>query len=192
MYSTIREKIIQQLLKSYADATNRQVSTVGRLCSGDSRLIKRLECGGYCSGQTYTRVLQYFSDNWPIDLTWPADIPRPDPAPDSPAVQAMTAWQKERGNLNQSANESETDPLTTLNTKGHIADPEAFCKAISFGCAVQRTSFDQVVRQYSDGRPRANRMPRSGSNAAVILRQLVAAGDARFASRASRAARLGF
>ena len=159
---------------------------------GKGDFFVRLTAGRECTIRTYNKVLQWFSNNWPIDLAWPADIPRPDPAPDSPAVQAMMAWQKERGNLNQSANESEADPLTTLNAKGHIADPEAFCKAISFGCAVQRTSFDQVVRQYSDGRPRANRMPRSGSNAAVILRQLVAAGDARFASRASRAARLGF
>lgn len=33
--------------------------------------IGRMEVG------TYERVLDWFSDNWPTDLEWPEDIPRP-------------------------------------------------------------------------------------------------------------------
>ena len=34
----------------------------------------------HCQTNTYTRVLQWFSDNWPADLPWPDDIPRPTPS----------------------------------------------------------------------------------------------------------------
>lgn len=40
--------------------------------------FKRLkERGGDCRTQTASRLMRWFSDNWPADLEWPADIPRP-------------------------------------------------------------------------------------------------------------------
>ena len=42
----------------------------------------------HCQTNTYTRVLQWFSDHWPADLAWPSDIPRPLPNPDHPQEAA--------------------------------------------------------------------------------------------------------
>ena len=88
-------------------------------------------------------------------------------------------------NLNQSAIDSEIEALTTLNEKGVIAHPDAFCVALSArsACGVERATLDQVVRQYADGRSRASTRPRKGTNAARVLEYLVAAGDVRFESR---------
>ena len=35
---------------------------------------------GDCRTQTASRLMRWFSDNWPADLEWPADIPRPTPS----------------------------------------------------------------------------------------------------------------
>lgn len=37
----------------------------------------RLTKGADCQTETARRVLRWFSDHWPEDLPWPADIPRP-------------------------------------------------------------------------------------------------------------------
>ena len=33
----------------------------------------------HCQTNTYIRVLVWFFDHWPEDLTWPSDIPHPEP-----------------------------------------------------------------------------------------------------------------
>lgn len=90
MYSA-REDNVVILSKLYADTTGRQITTVGRLCCGDSRLVKRLKCHGSLSRRVYLRITQWFSNNWPHNLPWPDDIPRPAPYPDSPAGQVAAA-----------------------------------------------------------------------------------------------------
>lgn len=44
-------------------------------CGGG--FFQRLRGGGGCTLRTAHRLLQWFSDNWPEDLPWPADTPRP-------------------------------------------------------------------------------------------------------------------
>lgn len=34
---------------------------------------------GDCRTRTASKLLQWFSDNWPDDLDWPSDIPHPKP-----------------------------------------------------------------------------------------------------------------
>ena len=34
----------------------------------------------HCQTDTYSRVLQWFSDHWPPDLVWPAEVQRPQPS----------------------------------------------------------------------------------------------------------------
>ena len=34
-----------------------------------------------CRTDTYERVLQWFSDNWPEPPEWPQGVPRPEPTP---------------------------------------------------------------------------------------------------------------
>ncbi|SOC19646.1 hypothetical protein SAMN05877831_11829 [Rhodobacter maris] len=45
------------------------------LAKGD--FFKKLMSGGDCRTATAARVLIWFSENWPADLEWPRDIPRP-------------------------------------------------------------------------------------------------------------------
>ena len=143
--------------------------------------IEGIAKGKGFTNKSYEHALHWFSDNWPGDLLWPVDIERPIPGPDSPAMQALVGAE----NLNQSAIDSEIEALTALNEKGTIANPNAFCAAVSArsACMIARASYDQVVRQYADGGPRADKRPRKSTNAAQLLEYLVAAGDVRFASR---------
>lgn len=36
-----------------------------------------IERGADCRTQTASRLFAWFSENWPVDLQWPRDIPRP-------------------------------------------------------------------------------------------------------------------
>ena len=44
---------------------------------GKGDFFKKLMEGGDCRTATAARVLNWFDQNWPEDLTWPSDIPRP-------------------------------------------------------------------------------------------------------------------
>lgn len=172
MYAA-RETMIIQLMRTYAAATGKKLSTVGRLCSGDSRLIKRLDNHGSLSQRVFHNILLWFSNRWPADLLWPANISRPNPAPNSPAAKVLIA----------SLGIAEPDSaLTDLNDKGHINDPQKFLEALAPAGInpILRDTFDQVIAQYADGRSRANKRPKKGSKAARVLDALVAAGDVRF------------
>ncbi len=39
--------------------------------------FKKLQAGGDCRTSTADRAMQWFSDNWPDDLSWPNEIARP-------------------------------------------------------------------------------------------------------------------
>lgn len=62
-----------------AFAAHRSISRwrVSFLVRGDGTFFKRMAEGGSCTLRTATLVLQWFSDNWPADLEWPRDVPRP-------------------------------------------------------------------------------------------------------------------
>ncbi|MEP4986287.1 MAG: hypothetical protein ABJV68_01095 [Paracoccaceae bacterium] len=45
--------------------------------AGNATLFERLRGGKGCTIQTAQRAMVWFSENWPADLEWPADIPRP-------------------------------------------------------------------------------------------------------------------
>ena len=118
-----------------------------------------------------------------MDLPWPADIPRPEPAPDSPAAQAEA---ERLDNLNNSPGYS--DSPFALDDRGRLADPRALAAHLApldsdDWIAAYLDSYYQVVRQYADGRLRANRHPRQGSRAEQVLQALVVAGDARFSRK---------
>ena len=83
MYDT---SAILRLQARYCKAVSVAPSTlakrIGRL---SGKFFDRLNAGGSCTIATYNRILHWFTDNWPADLAWPSDIPRPEPSPGSPA-----------------------------------------------------------------------------------------------------------
>ena len=44
---------------------------------GKGDFFHKLMAGGDCRTKTYNKVMTAFSQNWPDDLAWPEDIPRP-------------------------------------------------------------------------------------------------------------------
>ena len=170
MYST-REDNIVALSSLYANATGRQISTVGRLCSGDSRLVKRLERHGSLSRRVYIRITQWFCDNWPSDLTWPVDIPRPTPSPDSPAAQTAAAA-------------PETPPGLELNDQGTIANTKAFLEYLGIP-RVSPSTLRDVIRFYGDGKSKELAWPLEQSDAERVMEGLITAAK-RVAKRAKR------
>lgn len=45
--------------------------------TGKGNFLHRLSAGRDCHTGTYEAVMRKLSAMWPIDLEWPADIPRP-------------------------------------------------------------------------------------------------------------------
>lgn len=180
---------LHQLAVLYASYRSISLARVSNLVCRNAYLFKRLGQGFSCTLKTYNRVLQWFSDHWPLDLAWPADIPRPPPAADSPYAQAQAAQAQ---NLNNSPKDSE-NPLA-LDKRGELASPKALAASLlpSYASAAQMQSmidsYYQLTRQYADGCARADKSPRQGTQAARLLAALVAAGDVRFQARIDQAA----
>jgi hypothetical protein len=70
----------QQLLtvaREYARATNRTLGTVSFLALGDGKRLKEIEGGADITTGRLERTLAWFSDNWPPEGVWPAEVARP-------------------------------------------------------------------------------------------------------------------
>ena len=182
---------ILRLSQQYATETGLSLSSVSTYATGSGDMFSRLDRGHDITTRRATRIVQWFSDNWPLGLLWPADIPRPDPAPDSPHVKALA----ESMGLTLIEPPLPSDPARALNAKGHLADPRALATSLVFVptgiddtelVAAMVGSYYQVVAQYADGKARAHKHPRAKSRAAEVLRALMDAGDVRFAERIAR------
>ena len=75
-----REDLIL-LCSLYARHTRRSVGTVSRLATGSGVTIQRLQAGADITTGRADRAFSYLADHWPPGLSWPDDIPRPEPAP---------------------------------------------------------------------------------------------------------------
>ena len=56
---------------------DRSLMTIARRAGVHARLFERLEEGAGCNIRTFIQTMQWFADNWPEDLEWPRDVPRP-------------------------------------------------------------------------------------------------------------------
>lgn len=65
------------LSEALAQHRNWSLSTVGFYAANDGKFFQRIQSGGGCTLRTAHRVTVWFADNWPADLAWPRDIPRP-------------------------------------------------------------------------------------------------------------------
>lgn len=175
------------LSEQFAAATGRSVSTVARLATGSGTTVQRLRAGCAITTRRADRALQWLSDNWPADLSWPAEIPRPVPTPGSPAASPPPT-EKERRLA-----------AVELTKTGKVRRPGELLEAVGLEAERDRSMYDHVLKVYADGRPRGREYPEKGTAAEWILEGLVAVGDVRFAKRrelwdraAEVAARHGF
>jgi hypothetical protein len=54
------------------------LSTVSTYAAGDGKFFGSLKAGtAGCTLRKAANVIRWFADNWPTDLEWPSQIPRP-------------------------------------------------------------------------------------------------------------------
>lgn len=67
------------LATEYGKARNLSEASVANQARCNGGFFARLRSGGSCRVDTMTRVIQFFSDNWPDDVAvWPTAISRPE------------------------------------------------------------------------------------------------------------------
>lgn len=91
------------------------------LAVNDGKFYRRIVCGGSCTLRTYDHVLQWFCDHWPIGLPWPADIPRPEPAPGSPYARLL-ADQSSSGTMDTPPTSSYAEALRATRAASDALD----------------------------------------------------------------------
>ncbi|WP_334193896.1 hypothetical protein [Pararhodobacter sp.] len=74
---TMQAHQLTQLAKVLSEHKNWSLSTVAVYATNDGKFFDRLKRGGSCTLKTAARVVGWFDTNWPTDLEWPRDIPRP-------------------------------------------------------------------------------------------------------------------
>ena len=77
---------IISLAERYGSALSVPASTVSSRVFDDSKKLTAIrDAGADLTLTRYSGALRWFSENWPADLAWPDDVPRP--APVSEAAQ---------------------------------------------------------------------------------------------------------
>ncbi len=66
--------ILADMLAAHGGVTHFAIS-MRALGKGD--FFAKLKAGGDCRTGTAAKLMLWFADNWPADLEWPRDIPRP-------------------------------------------------------------------------------------------------------------------
>lgn len=79
-YTPVDTKYLVRLVEVLAPFIDRSEATISQKFSPNARLFSRLRAGLGCNIQTYEKAFRWFSDNWPEDLEWPSDVPRPAPS----------------------------------------------------------------------------------------------------------------
>lgn len=77
-YTPVDYDYLTTLSEMLSQFTGRSEATISTKIVGQARLFSRLKAGRGCNAHTYQNVMDWFSANWPADLEWPADVPRPD------------------------------------------------------------------------------------------------------------------
>ncbi len=193
---------IVRLIVVYADACGLSNTYASRRLTGSGDTITRLRAGAGLTLRRAEKITQTASDHWPLATPWPADIPRPEPAPDSPALRehakrvddplaAVEALIDEldglmtsgRWDAAQAAELRMFKVAGTLGDDGRIKSPKALCRALG----ARRSVYEDVCKRYSRGRAGRAR-PRQGSDAARMLALLEQSGDERFRAGSREAA----
>ncbi|MBD3787214.1 MAG: hypothetical protein IE922_09625 [Sphingomonadales bacterium] len=73
----MRPTQLTNLANAYAAHRGLKLSTLGVYAVNDGKFFGRLAEGFDCRTKTAAKVAAWFAANWPSDLEWPRDIPRP-------------------------------------------------------------------------------------------------------------------
>lgn len=66
------------LAEAYHEHTGLKFSSISSYATNDGKWLRNLRSGvAGCTVRRAAAVGIWFSTNWPADLAWPADIPRP-------------------------------------------------------------------------------------------------------------------
>ncbi|QDP47418.1 MAG: hypothetical protein GOVbin2371_3 [Prokaryotic dsDNA virus sp.] len=69
---------VSTLTEIFAGHRNWTINTASLRAAGKGTYVSDLKAGRVgITVQRRDRIMQWFSDNWPDDLGWPSDIPRP-------------------------------------------------------------------------------------------------------------------
>lgn len=68
---------LERLAEDMSKHLGWKLSTIGTYGVNDGKIFDRWSRGGGCTLRTSKAFLAWFSDNWPEELSWPEDIPRP-------------------------------------------------------------------------------------------------------------------
>ena len=75
------DEALVTLANAYAGWRGVSLWRIGHLAANRGSFFVDLKDGRrHCQTDTYSRVLQWFSDHWPPGLAWPAVAPRPEPS----------------------------------------------------------------------------------------------------------------
>ena len=73
----VTSKHLLELSDLYGQHANLSHWRVSFLATGNGQFFRGLKEGCSCTLKTASKVVAWFSDNWPADLEWPRDIARP-------------------------------------------------------------------------------------------------------------------
>ena len=68
---------LKNLATMYSCHSGLSLATVSTYAANDGKFFRRLDEGAGCTLKTAERVVEWFAANWPDDLEWPRDVPRP-------------------------------------------------------------------------------------------------------------------
>ena len=71
-------KTLVDIAEAYRAHRGFTLSTVSTYAAGDGKFFGGLKAGtSGCTLRKAANVIRWFSENWPVDLEWPRQIPRP-------------------------------------------------------------------------------------------------------------------
>lgn len=75
----MNKEMLVKVAEAYGAHRSLKLSTVSTYAAGDGKFFGGLKGVAGCTLERAARVLRWFDENWPADLEWPRDVPRPNP-----------------------------------------------------------------------------------------------------------------
>ena len=162
------------LARGYAEHYRISTSRVSNMIVGEGALFSRVMAGSCVTTRRYNKVLQWFSDHWPMGLSWPADIPRPASDPFARSVNHRRGRRVKDPHQDNSAHDAKLSrPSGDAPQDSSASDAKLSSSRPATPWAVARFGRDQVNKcwaRYID----KNKVPRIDSVAWRTLEAMTA------------------